>query len=155
MVLRRVKERTHDDGAVNGSNGAQLSAPRSLPAPNEKLGELLLRKNSVTNSQLSEALKVRPEELPERVGDIVERLRAAEKEIEKHRLSQVLAGAGAMAAAAQDIHGVQVVAQRVEGASGGDVRTLALDVRGRLPGDRPGVVVVIGVVGIVKILWFP
>jgi alanyl-tRNA synthetase len=32
----------------------------------------------------------------------------------------------------------------VEGAGGGDVRTLALDVRGRLPGDRPGAVVVVG-----------
>ncbi len=106
-----------------------------------------LAREHVLVSQLSEALKVRPEELPERVGDIVERLRAAEKEIEKHRVSQVLAGAGAMAAEALDIHGVQVVAQRVDGASGGDVRTLALDVRGRMPGDRPGVVVVIGVVG--------
>jgi alanyl-tRNA synthetase len=92
-------------------------------------------------------LKGRPEELPERVGDIVERLRAAEKEIERHRVGQVLAGAGSLAAGADDVHGVQVVAQRLDGASGGDVRTLALDVRGRLPGDRPGVVVVIGTSG--------
>jgi alanyl-tRNA synthetase len=106
-----------------------------------------LAREHVLVSQLSEALKARPEELPERVNDIVERLRAAEKEIEKHRVGQVLAAAGALAAGAQDVHGVQVVAQRVDGASGGDVRTLALDVRGRLPGDRPGVVVVIGVTG--------
>ena len=90
---------------------------------------------------------MRPEELPERVGDIVERLRAAEKEIEKHRVGQVLAAGGSLADGAQDVHGVNVVAQRVDGASGGDVRTLALDVRGRLPGDRPGVVVVVGVAG--------
>ena len=38
-----------------------------------------------------------------------------------------------------------MVAHRVDGAGGGDVRTLALDVRGRLPGDVPGVSVVIGV----------
>jgi alanyl-tRNA synthetase len=106
-----------------------------------------LAREHVLVSQLSEALKARPEELPERVNDIVERLRAAEKEIEKHRVGQVLAAAGALAAGAEDVHGVQVVAQRVDGASGGDVRTLALDVRGRLPGDRPGVVVVIGVTG--------
>ena len=37
-----------------------------------------------------------------------------------------------------------MVAHRVDGAAGGDVRTLALDVRGRLPADAPGVVVVIG-----------
>ena len=106
-----------------------------------------LAREHILVSQLSEALKVRPEELPERVGDIVERLRAAEKEIEKHRVGQVLAGAGSLASSAHDVHGVQVVAQRVDGASGGDVRTLALDVRGRLPGDRPGVVVVIGTTG--------
>jgi alanyl-tRNA synthetase len=106
-----------------------------------------LAREHVLVSQLSEALKVRPEELPERVGDIVERLRAAEKEIEKHRVGQVLAAGGSLAAGAQDVHGVQVVAQRVDGASGGDVRTLALDVRGRLPGERPGVVVVIGTTG--------
>ena len=52
-----------------------------------------LAREHVLVSQLSEALKVRPEELPERVGDIVERLRAAEKEIEKHRVGQVLAAA--------------------------------------------------------------
>jgi alanyl-tRNA synthetase len=59
-----------------------------------------------------------PEELPERVGDIVERLRAAEKEIEKHRVGQVLAAGGSLADGAQDVHGVNVVAQRVDGASG-------------------------------------
>jgi alanyl-tRNA synthetase len=106
-----------------------------------------LAREHVLVSQLSETLKVRPEELPERVGDIVERLRAAEKEIEKHRVGQVLAAGGSLAAGAADVHGVQVVAERVDGASGGDVRTLALDVRGRLPGDQPGVVVVIGTTG--------
>jgi alanyl-tRNA synthetase len=104
-----------------------------------------LAREHVLVAQLSEALKVRPEELPERVGDIVERLRAAEKEIERHRVGQVLAAAGSLAAEAHDVHGVQVVAQRVDGASGGDVRTLALDVRGRLSGA--GVVVVIGTTG--------
>jgi alanyl-tRNA synthetase len=39
---------------------------------------------------------------------------------------------------------VHVVAHRADGAAGGDVRTLALDVRGRLPQGEPGVVVVIG-----------
>ena len=51
-----------------------------------------LAREHVLVAQLSEALKVRPEELPERVNDIVERLRAAEKEIEKVRVGQLLAG---------------------------------------------------------------
>ena len=39
---------------------------------------------------------------------------------------------------------MHVVAHRADGAGGGDVRTLALDVRGRLPQGQPGVVVIIG-----------
>ncbi len=103
-----------------------------------------LAREHVLVAQLSEALKARPEELPARVHDLVERLRAAEKEIEKVRLAQLLSGGAELAAAATDVAGVQVVAHRVDGAGGGDVRTLALDVRGRLPQGRPGVVVVIG-----------
>ena len=104
-----------------------------------------LAREHVLVAQLSETLKVRPEELPERVHDLVERLRAAEKEIEKVRVGQLLAGGAALAAAAQDVAGVALVAHRVDGAGGADVRTLALDVRGRLPAGRPGAVVVLGV----------
>jgi alanyl-tRNA synthetase len=103
-----------------------------------------LAREHVLVAQLSEALKVRPEELPERVNSIVEKLRAAEKEIEKVRLSQLLAGGAALAAQAENIGGVHLVAHRADGAGGGDVRTLALDVRGRLPAGQPGVVVIIG-----------
>ena len=103
-----------------------------------------LAREHVLVAQLSEALKVRPEELPERVNGIVERLRAAEKEIEKARLSQLLAGGAGLAAQAEEVGGVRLVAHRADGAGGGDVRTLALDVRGRLPAGEPGVVVIIG-----------
>lgn len=103
-----------------------------------------LAREHVLVAQLSEALKVRPEQLPERVNDIVEKLRAAEKEIEKVRVGQLLAAGGQLAAAAKDVSGVKVVAHRADGAGGGDVRTLALDVRGRLPAGEPGAVVIIG-----------
>ncbi|WP_121251022.1 alanine--tRNA ligase [Nocardioides ferulae] len=103
-----------------------------------------LAREHVLVAQLSEVLKVRPEQLPERVHDIVERLRTAEKEIEKVRLGQLLAAGGELAAGAADVAGVKVVAHRVDGAGAGDVRTLALDIRGRLPAAAPGVVVVIG-----------
>ncbi|MEO9325143.1 alanine--tRNA ligase [Nocardioides sp. C4-1] len=94
--------------------------------------------------QLTSLLKIQPQDLVPRVADLVERLRAAEKEIEKARLQQLLAGGAELAAAATDVDGVRVVAHRVDGAGGGDVRTLALDVRGRLGNDAPGVVVVLG-----------
>jgi alanyl-tRNA synthetase len=95
-------------------------------------------------AQLSEALKARPEELPERVNDIVERLRAAEKEIERVRVQQLLAAAGGLASTAKDVYGVSFVGHRADGAGTGDVRKLALDVRGRLPHGKPGVVAIIG-----------
>ncbi|MEZ0579995.1 alanine--tRNA ligase [Nocardioides sp. MH1] len=103
-----------------------------------------LAREHVLVAQLAETLKARPEDLPERVNDLVEKLRSAEKEIERIRLGQLLAGGAALAAGATDVGGVKVVAHAVEGAAGGDVRTLALDVRGRLPSDAPGVAVVIG-----------
>ena len=95
-------------------------------------------------AQLSETLKARPEQLPDRVNDLVERLRTAEKEIERVRVQQLLAAAGQLAGAAKDVYGVSFVGHRADGAGAGDVRKLALDIRGRLPQGRPGVVAIIG-----------
>jgi len=106
-----------------------------------------LAREHVLVAQLSEVLKVRPEQLPERVDDLLDRLRTAEKEIEKVRLQQLLSGAAELAAAAEDVDGTAFVGKVVEGAGGGDARSLALDVRARLSPDRPGAVVVIGVQG--------
>jgi alanyl-tRNA synthetase len=103
-----------------------------------------LAREHVLVAQLSEALKARPEELPERVNDLVERLRAAEKEIEKVRMAQILSAAGELAAGAKDVFGVGFVGHRVDGANAGDVRKLALDIRGRMPAGKPGVVAIIG-----------
>jgi alanyl-tRNA synthetase len=95
-------------------------------------------------SRLSETLNVRSAELPDRVADIVARLRTAEKEIEQARLSQLLSSAGQVAEGAREVSGVAFVGHRApEGAGAADVRRLALDVRNRL-GSRPSVVAVIG-----------
>ncbi|SDI39105.1 alanyl-tRNA synthetase [Sinosporangium album] len=105
-----------------------------------------LARESVLVAQLSEQLKTRREELPERVEGIVTRLRTAEKELERLRSAQVLAVAGELAAGAADASGVSVVTHRApDGTSADDLRKLALDVRGRFPGDRAAVVVVAGV----------
>ena len=94
--------------------------------------------------QLTSLLKTQPGDLVGRVEDLVERLRQSEKEIEKIRLAQLLAGGAGLADAAVDVKGVRLVAQRLDGAGGGDVRTLATDVRARLQGDAPAAVVLIG-----------
>ena len=103
-----------------------------------------LAREHVLVAQLSETLKVRPEQLPDRVNDIVERLRHAEKEIERVRVAQVLAAAGELARNPADVFGVAFVGHRADGVGAGDVRKLALDIRGRIPAGRPSVVAIIG-----------
>ncbi|MEV4284678.1 alanine--tRNA ligase [Nonomuraea bangladeshensis] len=105
-----------------------------------------LARESVLVHQLSEQLKARREELPERIDGIVTRLRTAEKELERLRSAQVLAVAGELVAQARDQRGVSVVTHRApDGTGSDDLRKLALDVRGRFPSDRPAVVVIAGV----------
>jgi alanyl-tRNA synthetase len=104
-----------------------------------------LATESLLVSQLSEQLKARREELPERVAALVARVRDAEKELERLRSAQLLGAGAGLAGGAEDIGGVAFVAHRVpDGTSADGIRTLALDVRGRLA-DRPAVVLVAGV----------
>jgi alanyl-tRNA synthetase len=105
-----------------------------------------LARESVLVSQLSEQLKTRREELPERISGVVTRLRDAERELDRLRSAQLLGGAADLAASAEDVNGAAFVAYRVpDGVPADDIRKVALDVRGRLPADRPGVVAAIGV----------
>ncbi|WP_442940999.1 alanine--tRNA ligase [Nocardioides sp. NBC_00368] len=94
-------------------------------------------------SELNLLLKTKSDDVVGRVSDLMERLKAAEKEIARARTAQLLASGGSIAASAVDVDGVQVVAQRVPGVGGGDARTLAQDVRSRL-GDAPAAVVLFG-----------
>jgi alanyl-tRNA synthetase len=104
-----------------------------------------LATESLLVSQLSEQLKARREELPERVAALVARVRDAEKELERLRSAQLLGASAGLAGGAEDIGGVAFVAHRVpDGTSADGIRTLALDVRGRLA-DRPAVVLVAGI----------
>jgi alanyl-tRNA synthetase len=96
-------------------------------------------------AQLSEALKARPEELPERVHDMVERLRTAEKALEQTRIAQLLSEGAQLAADAADVNGVRLINLRIDGADGGDLRTMALNLRSRLSQEQPGAAVLFGV----------
>lgn len=92
---------------------------------------------------LTTLLKAQPDSLVDRVQETVERLRATEKELERLRSQQLLAAVGDIAAGAEDVDGVRYVGHHAAGVGGGDVRSLALDLRGRLQ-DAPAVVAVIG-----------
>jgi len=95
---------------------------------------------------LTELLKGRPEELPDRVRALTERLRGAERDLERLRAGQVLQAAAGLAAEPTDVFGVAVVAHRApDGTTAEDVRRLVLDVRGRIPAERPAVVAAVTV----------
>ena len=105
-----------------------------------------LARESVLVSQLSEQLKAPREQLPERIGGLVTRLREAERELQRLRAAKLLENAGDIAASAEDISGMAFVAhQAPDGAETDDLRKLALDVRGRVNRGRPAVVMVVGV----------
>ncbi|MDT5280142.1 MAG: alanyl-tRNA synthetase, partial [Mycobacterium sp.] len=92
---------------------------------------------------LASTLKVPSEEVPARVANLVERLRAAEKELDRMRLANARAAAANAAAGAEQIGKVRVVAQRMAGGmSAADLRTLVGDIRGKL-GSDPAVVALI------------
>ncbi|HEX6443842.1 MAG TPA: alanine--tRNA ligase [Streptosporangiales bacterium] len=101
-----------------------------------------LSRESLLVSQLSDLLKAPRGELRDRVEQTVTRLREAEKEIGRLRSAQLAAGVDRIVDSAHDVGGVSVVThQAPDGTAADDLRTLALDVRGRL-GDVPGVAVV-------------
>ncbi len=105
-----------------------------------------LARESVLVSQLSEQLKAPREQLPERISTVMTRLRDAERELQKLRAARLLESAGEIAAGAEDISGMALVAHRVpDGTEPDDIRKLALDVRGRVPRGRPAVVMIVGV----------
>ena len=92
---------------------------------------------------LASSLKVPSEEVPARVATLVERLKVAEKELQRSRLATARAAAADAAAGAETIGRVRVVAQRLAGEfSAGDLRALVGDIRGKL-GFDPAVVALI------------
>jgi len=104
-----------------------------------------LARESVLVSQLSEQLKTPREQLPERIGTLVTRLRDAERDLQRLRAAQLLADAAGIAANAEDISGMAFVAHRApDGAQADDLRALALDVRGRVQRGRPAAVMITG-----------
>ncbi|WP_351224217.1 alanine--tRNA ligase [Streptomyces sp. NPDC002133] len=100
----------------------------------------LAREHTVV-AQLQELVKGRPEELPEKIAVMLGKLKDAEKEIEKFRAEKVLQAAAGLAESAKDVRGTALVTGQVpDGTSADDLRKLVLDVRGRIPGERPAVV---------------
>jgi len=102
-----------------------------------------LAKERALMAGLASSLKVPSEEVPARVASLVDRLKAAEKELERARVAGARAAATNAVAGAERIGNVRVVAQRMSGGmTAADLRSLVGDIRGKL-GSDPGVVALI------------
>ncbi|MCK5753386.1 MAG: alanine--tRNA ligase, partial [Mycobacterium sp.] len=96
-------------------------------------------------SAVSSTLKVPGEEVPDRVATLVDRLRDAEKSLEKLKAEAARASAASVLDDAERVGETLVVAARLaDGLSGGDLRSLATDLRGRL-GSQAGIVALFSV----------
>jgi alanyl-tRNA synthetase len=105
-----------------------------------------LARESILVSQLSEQLRTPRQDLNDRVAGIVTRLRAAERELARMQAAQLTSAAVGLAGQAADVGGVAYVAHRApDGTPADGLRKLALDIRGQIPANRPGVVVTVGV----------
>ena len=98
-----------------------------------------LAREHVLLAAVTDVLKVRPDEAPDRVGALVARLREAEKELQRLQGEKVLQAGPHLAAQATDLAGTRFVGAHVGEVGGDDVRSLVLDVRARF-GEEPVVV---------------
>ena len=96
-------------------------------------------------SNLQEMLKGRAEELPEKVSSLMDRLKDAEKEIEKSRKSQLSGNISDYVKTAHDVKGIKVANFLAPGELGAnDVRELVTNVRGQL-GEGAALVIGAGI----------
>jgi alanyl-tRNA synthetase len=93
--------------------------------------------------EISDALKVQPEQLPDRINKLVAQLKDAEKRIADLRNQTVLSDVGSIIAKSHDMWGVGYIAHQADGLSGTDLRSLAFEIRNRVQ-DTASVVALVG-----------
>ncbi|SDQ47037.1 alanine--tRNA ligase [Quadrisphaera sp. DSM 44207] len=130
---------------VTGESSVGASARRIEAAVGMDGFRYLARERDLVQ-QVSGLLKVQRDDVVDRVGQLLAQLREADRELAALRTAQVLARAASLAASAEDVGGVALVAADAGPvASADDLRALALDVRGRLGDSRPAAVALVGV----------
>jgi alanyl-tRNA synthetase len=93
--------------------------------------------------EISDALKVQPEQLPDRINKLVAQLKEAEKRIADLRNQSALSDVGSIIAKSHDMWGVGYIAHQADGLSGTDLRSLAFEIRNRVQ-DTASVVALVG-----------
>ncbi|OHQ51218.1 alanine--tRNA ligase [Corynebacterium sp. HMSC070H05] len=95
-----------------------------------------LSKEAALASGLAAEFKTPTEDLPDRIAQLAERLRAAEKEIENLHRQQLLASTASLAEEAETIGARRLVAKQLpDGINTGDLRTIVSDLRGKLQSE--------------------
>jgi alanyl-tRNA synthetase len=94
--------------------------------------KFLAREHILLNS-LTDLIKgARTEELPERISDLLSKMKDIEKELATARSAQALAQVGDLAKTAQEINGISYISSvMADGVSGDDLRKIAIDLRSR------------------------
>jgi alanyl-tRNA synthetase len=94
--------------------------------------KFLAREHLLLNS-LTELIKgSRTEELPERISDLLNKMREIEKELASVRSAQALSQVGELAKSATVLNGISYISSvMADGVSGDDLRKIAIDLRSR------------------------
>ena len=94
--------------------------------------KFLAREHILLNS-LTDLIKgARTEELPERISDLLNKMKEIEKELATVRSAQALSQVGDLAKSSQIINGISFIsAVMADGVSGDDLRKIAIDLRAR------------------------
>jgi alanyl-tRNA synthetase len=94
--------------------------------------KFLAREHILLNS-LTELIKgARTEELPERISDLLNKMKDIEKELATVRSAQALSQVGDLAKTAKVINGISYISSvMTDGVSGDDLRKIAIDLRSR------------------------
>ncbi len=91
-----------------------------------------LTRERMVAEQVARMLKVGTDEVVERVSGLIERLRAAEKELARARQAAVLASAERLVEEAEAVGDARIIAAAVPGADRDGLKALALDLRNRI-----------------------
>ncbi|MGO2132092.1 MAG: alanine--tRNA ligase [Halomonas sp.] len=83
-------------------------------------------------ARIGARLKVKPDQVEERVESLVERSRRLEKEVEQLKAKLARAEGSDMVSEAQDVQGIKVLAKRLEGVSGKELRGLLDQLKSQL-----------------------
>ncbi|MDN3524024.1 alanine--tRNA ligase [Halomonas sabkhae] len=117
------------------------SGVRRIEAITGEAALAYFREQEARLARIGERLKAKPEQVEERVTSLVDSNRQLEKELERLKAKVASAAGSDMLAEARDIQGVKVLAKRLEGVSGKELRGLLDQVKNKLGSG----VVVLGV----------